>query len=123
MNFLQFIRLKGFTSKSLADKAGVSVRTLDCYTRKKSYRFENASTFLTARLSHVLEIPVEKLLEFDGATPDDRWKRFKSYNSAYQSKRRKPEPQKWKIVKNGDFWYTVYEEYMEEWKSEFCREE
>lgn len=64
MTFHEFIRQKGYTVKSLAEAAGVSPRSLEQYSTGR-YPWSNARLWFAAAVAKALEIPVEKLLEFD----------------------------------------------------------
>lgn len=64
MKFLDYIRENGFTTKSLADKSGVSVRSLECYTSGRT-KWRNARLWFAEAVADALEIPMKKLKEFD----------------------------------------------------------
>lgn len=64
MEFLEYIREKGFTTKSLAEKADVSVRSLECYTSGRT-KWRNARLWFAEAVADALEIPMKKLKEFD----------------------------------------------------------
>lgn len=64
MEFLEYIRGKGFTTKSLAEKADVSVRSLECYTSGRT-KWRNARFWFAEAVADALEIPMKKLKEFD----------------------------------------------------------
>lgn len=64
MKFLDYIREKGFTTKSLAAKSGVSVRSLECYTSGRT-KWRNARLWFAEAVADALEISMKKLKEFD----------------------------------------------------------
>lgn len=64
MKFVDYIREKGFTAKSLAEKSGVSVRSLECYTSGR-FKWRNARLWFAEAIAESLEISTKKLMEFD----------------------------------------------------------
>lgn len=64
MDFLDYIRVKGFTTKSLAEKSGVSVRSLECYTSGR-FKWRNARLWFAEAVAEQLEITTKKLMDFD----------------------------------------------------------
>ena len=127
MTFLEFIRSKGFTIKSLAEKAGVNQRSLEVYSGSHCSEWRNAGVLFALKVADALEIPARDLLKFDGATPEPRpeikWRKYKTKNSAYQAKRRLKgigSPTDWSIIAAGAFWYLVRNDCREEWEREFC---
>lgn len=64
MKFVDYIRGKGFTTKSLAEKSGVSVRSLECYTSGR-FKWRNARLWFSEAIAGTLEISTKTLMEFD----------------------------------------------------------
>ena len=64
MNFVDYIRGKGFTTKSLAEKSGVSVRSLECYTSGR-FKWRNARLWFAEAIADTLEISTKTLMGFD----------------------------------------------------------
>lgn len=64
MKFIDYIREKGFTAKSLAEKSGVSVRSLECYTSGR-FKWRNARLWFAEAIAESLKISTKKLMEFD----------------------------------------------------------
>ena len=62
MLFGEYIRSKGFTSKQVADAAGISVRTVEAYSNgRRSVKKCSADLFLT--FAKILEVDPYELLE------------------------------------------------------------
>ncbi len=64
MKFADYIRRKGFTTKSLAEKSGVSVRSLECYTSGR-FKWRNARLWFAEAIADTLEISTKTLMGFD----------------------------------------------------------
>ena len=64
MKFADYIRRKGFTTKSLAEKSGVSVRSLECYTTGR-FKWRNARLWFAEAIADTLEISTKTLMGFD----------------------------------------------------------
>lgn len=64
MTFSELIRAKGFTSVSLAEKSGVSRRTIELY-RSRHESLDNAHAGIVADLADALGVTVRDLLELD----------------------------------------------------------
>lgn len=64
MKFVDYIRRKGFTTKSLAEKSGVSVRSLECYTSGR-FKWRNARLWFAEAIADTLEISTKTLMGFD----------------------------------------------------------
>lgn len=64
MTFGEYIRANGFTAKSLAEKAGVSIRTLECYTTGR-FPWGNSRLWFASKVAAALGITTDKLTEFD----------------------------------------------------------
>lgn len=62
--FRWFIKKRGYTLKSLAEKAGVNVWTLR-RLRPGAFQWKNCNLGFALAVANVLEIPVQKLLDFD----------------------------------------------------------
>lgn len=61
MRFNEYIQLKGFTVKSLADAAGVSDRSLEQYSTGR-YPLKNARAWFIVALADALETTPKELL-------------------------------------------------------------
>lgn len=64
MTFGEYVRSNGFTAKSLAEKAGVSVRTLECYTTGR-LPLKNSRAWLIVAVAEALETTPKYLLTLD----------------------------------------------------------
>ena len=64
MKFVDYIRGKGFTTKSLSEKSGVSVRSLECYTSGR-FKWRNARLWFAEAIADTLEISTKTLMGFD----------------------------------------------------------
>lgn len=64
MKFNEFIQLKGFTIKSLADAAGVSPRSLEQYSSGR-YPLKNARLWFAVKVAKALDTTAEYLYSLD----------------------------------------------------------
>lgn len=65
MTFIEYIRSKGFTVKSLAAAAGVSARSLEQYATGR-YPLRNARAWFIVAVARALDTTTEYLLTLDG---------------------------------------------------------
>lgn len=64
MTFIEYIHLKGHTVKSLAETAGISVRSLEKYSSGR-YPLRNARAWMIVALAKALDSTPECLLTLD----------------------------------------------------------
>lgn len=62
MKFNEFIKSKGYTVESLANKAGISARSLEQYSSGR-YQLKNARAFFVVAIAEALEISVNELIK------------------------------------------------------------
>lgn len=64
MKFGEYVRSKGHTAKSLADAAGISIRTMEGYTTGR-FPLRNARAWLIVALADVLGTTPKELISMD----------------------------------------------------------
>ena len=64
MRFGEYVRLKGYTAKSLADTVGISIRTMEGYTTGR-FSLKQARSLLVLNIAKSLGTTVEYLLSLD----------------------------------------------------------
>ena len=64
MKFGEYIREKGYTAKSLAEKMGVSVRTMEGYTTGR-FSLKSARALFVDQLADVLGTTSKELIRLD----------------------------------------------------------
>ena len=65
MTFGEYMREKGFTAKSLAEKSGRSIRSVERYTTGR-LPLSNSRAWFIAAIAKALDTTVEYLLSLDG---------------------------------------------------------
>lgn len=64
MKFGEYIRTKGYTAKSLAEKVGISIRTMEGYTTGR-FPLKTSRAWLIVALADALETTPKELILMD----------------------------------------------------------